>query len=160
MRTPIAIIGIGPASGPHMQSLQDLRDRVEIISVAGRNPERTRAFGEKFSVPTTTDVNAVLQDPHVEAVLVLTPPNTHLEIAERCFARGKHVLLEKPLEVSVDRAERLVAAGRAAGRRLGVVLQHRFRTSSLRLRQHIVANALGRLQAAFLAVPWWRPQSY
>ena len=143
-----------------MQSLQDLRDRVEIISVAGRNPERTRAFGERFGVPTTTDVDAVLQDPRVEAVLVLTPPNAHLEIAERCFAQGKHVLLEKPLEVSMDRAERLVAAGRVAGRRLGVVLQHRFRPGSLRLRQHIVANALGRLQAAFLAVPWWRPQSY
>jgi len=96
----------------------------------------------------------------VDAVLVLTPPSSHLDVSQRCFAAGKHVLVEKPLELTLDRAERLVAAAGAAGRRLGVVLQHRFRPASLRLRQVLEEGRLGTVQAGFLSVPWWRPQSY
>jgi predicted dehydrogenase len=96
----------------------------------------------------------------VEAVLVLTPPAAHLEIAERAFAKGKHVLVEKPLELNSVRAEQLVAAGRRAGRRLGVVLQQRFRSAGMTLRALLESGRLGSIEAASVVVPWWRPQSY
>ena len=64
---------------------------------------------------------------------MLTPANTHLDIARRCAAAGKHVLLEKPLDITTARAEELVAACRAAGVTLGIVLQHRFRPAGVRL---------------------------
>jgi predicted dehydrogenase len=159
-RIPVAIIGLGPASEPHAKSLLDLADRVEVRYAASRSVERTRAFAERFPFPTTTDLDAVIADPAVRAVFVLTPPNAHLEVAERCLAAGKHVLVEKPLEVSLERAERLVASARQAGRTLGVVLQHRFRPASLRLRDILGAGRLGTIEAASMTVPWWRPQSY
>ena len=68
--------------------------------------------------------------------------------------------MEKPLELSLDRAERLAAAAQAAGITFGVVLQHRFRPGSLRLRQALLGGEVGSVQAGFLSVPWWRPQSY
>ena len=159
-KVPLAIIGLGPASQPHMLSLHDLKDRAELVWAWSRSEPKTKAFTEKYGVPATTDIGTIIDDKRVEAVLLLTPPNAHLEFAERFFASGKHVLVEKPLEVSLDRAERLVAAGRASKKRLGVVLQHRFRPGSLRLRECLQSGALGKVEAATMLVPWWRPQSY
>ena len=156
----LAIVGLGPASQPHSKSLLDLSEQVEVRWAASRSPERVSAYRQQFPFRTTTDIEAAINDPEVDAVLVLTPPSSHLEVSQRCFAAGKHVLVEKPLELTLERGERLVAAAGAAGRRLGVVLQFRFRPSSLRLRQVLEEGRLGTIQAGFLSVPWWRPQSY
>jgi predicted dehydrogenase len=159
-RIGIAVIGLGPASEPHTKSLLDLADRVEVRWAASRSEARLRAYAAKAPFPTTTNIDAAIDDATVQAVLVLTPPAAHLEIAERAFAHGKHVLVEKPLEVNTARAERLVAAGRRARLRLGVVLQQRFRTAGLKLRALLDAGRLGSIEAASVSVPWWRPQSY
>jgi predicted dehydrogenase len=105
-------------------------------------------------------VEDILEDRSVNAVLVLTPPNTHLDLVQRCAASGKHVLLEKPLEVSTSRAERLVEISRKNGIKLGVVLQHRFRPAAERLRGLLAAGKLGELVSACASIPVWRPQSY
>jgi predicted dehydrogenase len=160
MVTTIALIGLGPGAEPHAKSLLDLSDRVEVKAAASRTESRTRAFADRFGFPVTTDIDAVIADPAIQAVIVLTPAAAHLEIAERCLLVGKHVLVEKPLELTVERAERLVRAGRQARRRVGVVLQHRFRPGSLRLRAAINAGELGTITAAWMLVPWWRPQAY
>src|SRR5215204_4256684 len=156
----VALIGLGPASQPHARSLMDLKDRVNVRWAASRSAKRVGDFAERYPFPTTTDLDAVIADPGVDAVILLTPPSAHLELAERCFAAGKHVLVEKPLEVSLERAGRLVEAARRHKRRLGVVLQHRFRPASLRVREIIRDGRLGPIEAATIAVPWWRPQSY
>ncbi len=159
-RLVLGIIGLGPASEPHAKSLNELAGQVEVRLAASRGEDKARAFHARFGFPVTTDVDAVIADPAIQAVLVLTPPSAHLEIAKRCFAAGKHVLVEKPLELTLDRADRLVHAGRQSGRRLGVVLQHRFRPGAVRLRAALEAGELGTVVAASMTVPWWRPQSY
>lgn len=159
-RLVLGIVGLGPASEPHAKCLAELADRVEVRAAATRSESRARAFADRFGFPVTTDIDGVIADPAIQAMLVLTPPSSHLEVAERCLRAGKHVLVEKPLETRLDRAERLVAAGRAAGRRLGVVLQHRFRPGSLRLRAALESGTIGAVQAGWMTVPWWRPQSY
>jgi predicted dehydrogenase len=159
-RLPIALIGLGPGAEPHAKSLHDLADRVEVKAAASRTESRARAFADRFGFPVTTDVDAVIADPTIQSVIVLTPPGAHLEIAERCLRAGKHVLVEKPLELAVARAEQLARAARQANRKLGVVLQHRFRPASLRLRAAIQSGELGTITAAWMLVPWWRPQAY
>jgi predicted dehydrogenase len=156
----IALIGLGPGAEPHAKSLHDLADRVQVKAAASRTEARGRAFADRFGFPVTTDIDAVIADPAIQAVIVVTPPAAHLEIAGRCFQAGKHVLVEKPLELTVERGADLVRAGRAAGRKLGVVLQHRFRAASLRLRAAIEAGELGEVTGAWMLVPWWRPQAY
>lgn len=156
----IAIVGLGAAVLPHARSLLDLSGRVDVRHAVTRSPERAVAFGRDFPFPVTTDLAAALADPAVEAVLVLTPPSSHLDIAGRCLEAGKHVLVEKPLELTSVRGAELVAVARAAGRKLGVMLQHRFRPGSVRLKTALDGGELGRVEAAFLHVPWWRPQAY
>jgi predicted dehydrogenase len=156
----VAIVGLGPASQPHSRSLVDLADRVDVRWAVSRSMERTKAYSEQFAFPTTTDLEAAIRDPAVDAVIVLTPPGSHLDVAEMCLAAGKHVLVEKPLELTLGRAERLVEIAEASGLRFGVVLQHRFRPASVRLKRALDGIELGTVQTGFLAVPWWRPQRY
>jgi UDP-N-acetyl-2-amino-2-deoxyglucuronate dehydrogenase len=159
-RRRIALVGLGMAVTPHAKSLLDLADRVEVAYAFSRSEERRRAFAERFAFPLTDDLEKVAADRSVGAVMILTPPNTHLELVQRFAAAGKHILLEKPLERSTERARTLVEATEAAGVTLGVVLQHRFREASEALRGRLEAGELGELAIANVICPWWRPQSY
>jgi predicted dehydrogenase len=159
-RHRIAMIGLGMAVSPHARSLLDLRDRVEVAYAFSRSEARRRAFAARFDFPITGDLDHIIADASVNAVLILTPPNSHLELVQRCAAAGKHILLEKPLERSTERALQLVEAAEAAGVKLGVVFQHRFREASEHLRTLLERGALGDLAVVNVICPWWRPQSY
>lgn len=157
-RIGVALIGLGPGSEPHLASLRELQERVDLRwAVTRSDPERARS-----KVPghtqVTTDIARVLHDPGVQAVIVATPAHTHLDIAGQALAAGKHTLVEKPLDVSLAKAEQLVALAAASGLRFGVVLQHRFRPGAMRLRELMMSTSLGVLQAGVLQIPWWRSQ--
>jgi predicted dehydrogenase len=141
---------------PHAKSLLDLKHRVQVAYAFSPSVERRRKFAERFPFPQCDRLETILDDTAVDAVLVLTPPNTHLDVVERCAAAGKHVLLEKPLEVSTAKAEQLV--NKTSLVKLGVVLQHRFRPAAEKLREQL--NDLGKLVSASAAIPNWRPQTY
>jgi UDP-N-acetyl-2-amino-2-deoxyglucuronate dehydrogenase len=152
----VGIVGLGMAVTPHAKSLLDLKQRVEVAYAFSPSRDRRAKFAERFPFPQCDRLETILEDRSVDAVLVLTPPNTHLEIAERCAAAGKHVLLEKPLEVSTEKAQKLVQVCKSV--KLGVVLQHRFRPAAEKLREML--PRLGTLVSASAAIPNWRPQSY
>ena len=160
MKTGIALVGLGMAVAPHAKSLRDLADEAEVIGAYSPSAERRRAFAAAFGFPVADDLDGLIGDPRVQAVMILTPPNTHLELVRKAADAGRHVLLEKPLEVSTERARALIAACRKAGVKLGVVLQHRYRPSALRLQALLREREVGRLVAASATVWNWRPQGY
>jgi predicted dehydrogenase len=139
---------------PHAKSLVDLK--VEVAYAFSPSAARRSQFGQRFPFPLTDSLDKIVNDRTVNAVLILTPPNTHLELVEKFAAAGKHILLEKPLETSTARAEKLVKA--CAKVKLGIVLQHRFRPGAAKLREML--PSLGQLVSASAAIPNWRPQSY
>ena len=124
----IAVIGLGPAALPHSRSLMDLAGRIDVRQVVSRSQERLDAYRSQFPFPGTTDLDAVLADSSVEAVIVLTPPASHRDVGARCLAAGKHVLVEKPLELTVARGEELVAQIAAAVQGLSEVAEWRDET--------------------------------
>lgn len=154
MRRRIALVGLGMAVTPHARSLLDLKDRVEVAYAFSPSAQRRAAFGSRFGFPLEGNLEKVLADRSVDAVMVLTPPNTHLELVERCARAGKHVLLEKPLDISTSRAEQLVSIMQFRKLRLGVVLQHRFRPAVEKMR----TVDLGEIVSASCMIPVWRPQ--
>src|SRR5436190_2317575 len=154
----VAIVGLGMAVTAHAKSLVDLRQRAQVAYVYSPSKERRSKFAERFDFPLADRLETILDDRTVDAVLILTPPNTHLELVERCAAAGKHILLEKPLEITLQRSERIVHA--AGSVTLGIVLQHRFRPAAEKLHELIAAGKLGKLVSASASIPNWRPQSY
>jgi len=156
----IAIIGLGMAVTPHAKSLIDLKDRVEVMAAFSPSAARRKSFGEKFPFPLAGDLDAILADKSIDCVEILTPPNTHLDLVTKCAEAGKHILLEKPLEITTERSLALVDAARQAGVTLGVMLQHRFRPAALKLREMWRAGDLGRIVNCSTVIRLWRPQSY
>jgi predicted dehydrogenase len=156
----LAVVGLGMAVTPHAKSLIDLKARAQVAYAYSPSAARRASFAERFAFPQCDRLETILGDRSVTAVLILTPPNTHLELVARCAAAGKHVLLEKPLEITTERSERLVSACRKNGVKLGVVLQHRFRPAAEKLSELLKAGQLGDLVSACALIPVWRPQSY
>lgn len=159
-RIGIGIIGLGLALKPHALALRDLVDRVEVIGGFSRTPARRAAFMQAWQLPAVDSLDALLGDPRVAAVLVITPPRSHAELALRAARAGKHVLLEKPLDVDFASALRLVDEIESLGRSFGVVFQHRFREGSIALRERLRAGALGKLVSASASIRWWRSFEY
>lgn len=158
-RLKLALIGLGPGARPHLLSLADLHDQLEVSALVCRSPDLADC-GPFDRGLLTADLDAVLSDVALKAVIIATPPATHLELAGKCLAAGKAVLLEKPLEISLERAGALVALADHSGLTFGVMLQHRLRDGALRLAELLAKQALGEIVTASVMVPWWRPQSY
>jgi predicted dehydrogenase len=159
-RLGMALVGLGAATQPHLRSLQDLTDRIDLRYAVTRQPHPDRVKPYTGPVRLVSTLDEALADPQVQAIIVATPPSTHLDICQRCFAAGKHVLLEKPLELNLERSKELVSLARQSGLHLGVVLQHRFREASLVLQDVLDTGRLGEVQAGSVRVPWWRSQAY
>lgn len=160
-RLGVSVIGLGMAAQPHVAALRDLAEEVEVIWACSPSTARTEAFAVSYpDWPVTNDVATAIADPRVTAVILLTPAHVHAEIGLAALAKGKHLLVEKPLDANLAKAEELVRAAQGAGLRLGVVLQHRFRPAARRLLELVRAGGLGTIEAAAMSVPWWRPQAY
>jgi UDP-N-acetyl-2-amino-2-deoxyglucuronate dehydrogenase len=160
-RRRVALVGLGMAHKPHLAGLRDLADRVEIGACFAPSQARRAAFAAANpDLPVVDSLDAVLGDPSISGVLVLTPPNAHLDVVERCAAAGKSVLLEKPLEISIERARRTVEVMEAARLPLQVMLQFRFRDVSRRLRALLESGELGEVVSASASVRWWRTPAY
>jgi predicted dehydrogenase len=148
------------ASKPHARALQDLGDVIDVRGVYLRSAERRAAVARDWGFPAVDGLDALADDPALDAVLILTPPNARAELVDRFSAAGKAILTEKPVERTTAAAEAIVAQCADRGVMLGVVLQHRFREGAERLAALRTEGALGRLATAQLVVPWWREQAY
>ena len=159
-RLRLGVVGLGMASAPHVASLADLADRVSIRGVYSPSAGRRAAFAARYGFPVAHHLDDVLLAPDIDAVLLLTPPSTHLDLVRRAAAAGKHILLEKPLETSLLRAEELVAVAEASSVTLAVVLQRRHRASLIEAQRLLASGALGEIVSASARVANWRPQAY
>jgi UDP-N-acetyl-2-amino-2-deoxyglucuronate dehydrogenase len=157
-RFGFGIVGAGMAAKPHALALKALEDTVVVRGVYRRDAAARTAFAGQYGFPEADSLQALLDDPEIDALLVLTPPNARADIAAAASKAGKHILMEKPVERTPEAAEAIIAQCAAAGVTLGIIFQQRFRDGAIRLRAMLEAGALGPIQAVNLSVPWWRPQ--
>jgi UDP-N-acetyl-2-amino-2-deoxyglucuronate dehydrogenase len=159
-RQRIGLVGLGMAVKPHALSLIDLKDEVELAGAFSPSGERRAAFAETYGLPVVDSADAMFDDPTIGAIMLLTPPNTHLAFVRRAAAAGKHILLEKPLETSFSRSQELVETAEKAGVRLAMVLQWRFRRTIEVLTRVIAEGRFGEIASVSMRLNNWRPQSY
>lgn len=157
-RFGIGIVGAGMAAKPHALAFEALRESVDVRGVYRRDAEKRRVFAADYGFPEAESLEALLADPAIDGLLILTPPNAREEIVVAAARAGKHILMEKPVERTTLVAERIVNFCEESGVKLGIVFQHRFREGSLALKRLLADDALGQIAAVQLVVPWWRPQ--
>lgn len=157
-----AIIGCGRVAPRHAQSLIDLRasHNVNLVAVCDLIESRAQHFANTYSATPYTDYRAMLTRDDIDVVSVCVPSGLHSQIGQDAARAGKHVLVEKPIALTLDDADRLIATCKEHGVTLGVVLQNRFNPPMRDLRALVDSGSLGRLLLGAVTVRWYRPQSY
>ncbi|QDZ12529.1 Gfo/Idh/MocA family protein [Devosia ginsengisoli] len=158
-RFGIGVVGAGMGAKPHALALQSLAGSIDVRGVYRRNRAELETFCQTYGFPPADSYEALLADDKVDAILILTTPNAREDLVAAAARAGKHVLMEKPVERTLAAAERIVATCDAAGVKLGIIFQFRFRHASRLLAEIVAEERYGRLEAAHLVVPWWRPQA-
>jgi UDP-N-acetyl-2-amino-2-deoxyglucuronate dehydrogenase len=154
------IVGCGAIGPTHAGALAQMPD-VELVAVADLIPHRAKAVAEKFGVSKIfADQQELFNDPTVDVVILCTPSGIHGHGAVAAMTAGKHVVVEKPMEISVAACDRMIAAQRSTGKLLTVISQHRFDAASMRVKDIIQSGKLGKIILATADVKWWRTQKY
>lgn len=162
MSTPqrrVAIIGAGVIGRQHGKVVSEL-DELELVAVADHDPDRARALTEHRGGTPFGSLSEVLAACDVDIVAVCVPTGAHGDVAVEALEAGKHVVIEKPAEVTVERIDRIRAAQDTSGTLVTVISQHRFDRSTEIVLDAIRAGRLGRLTSGIASVDWWRGQSY
>jgi UDP-N-acetyl-2-amino-2-deoxyglucuronate dehydrogenase len=154
-----AVIGAGVIGALHAETIVHLRG-AELTAVVDVHPERARSLAGRYGSIGLTDLDEALGRPDVEAVAICTPSGHHADLVERALAAGKHVVVEKPLDVSLEAAYRVAAAERASSQRVTVVSQHRFDPASQIVFEAVRSGRLGNITSGSALVSWWRSQAY
>ena len=156
----VGVIGTGMAATPHAKALNDLRDNIDLRGVFSRDAKKCKIFAERFDFPFIKNVEDLINDPKLDIIIIITPPNQRLKLAQQFSGAGKHILMEKPIERSSAEAKKIVNMCKEKNVKLGIVFQHRFRESSQKLKKLVFSNSLGSIFTVQVQVPWWRDQSY
>jgi predicted dehydrogenase len=154
-----AIVGAGAIGGTHAQAMGDLHN-VELVAAVARRQDRARAFGERFGVAAYTDTAAMLEAERPDLVTIATPSGAHLEGAVAAIERGVAVLCEKPLEIDLERCDRMIDTAERHGVPLGGIFPQRFNPVVRVLREAAAAGRFGELAVVNAYVPWWREDTY
>ena len=153
------IIGTGSIADFHASAIAKAGG-AELRAVTSRTWERARAFAEKNGVEAERGLAAFLARSDIDVVMVATPSGAHEEVAVPALQAGKHVLCEKPLEITLDRIDRMVEAARFSGRILGGIFQSRFGTGAAAVKDAVLRGRFGNLALCSAYVKWWRTQEY
>lgn len=153
------LVGCGKVGYTHALALADLPTSA-FTAVCGRDPDRTRAFAERFGVRAYTDPGEMVAAEHLDMVSICTPHPLHADAVEAVAGAGASALVEKPLAADLADADRAIAAARAAGVQLGVVSQRRWYRPVIRLRQAIEEGRIGLPVLASVTVLGWRDAAY
>jgi predicted dehydrogenase len=140
----VAILGGGFMGATHAPGFKALGDRVRVKTVCSRTAPRAERVAESVGAAFTTNLDSVLEDPDVHVVDICLPTPLHRETAEKAFAAGKHVLLEKPIALTAEDAELILRAAQTSGRQLMVGLVLRFFAEYVEIERRIRSGELGR----------------
>jgi predicted dehydrogenase len=154
-----AIIGCGMIAKFHARAIAEMKGS-KLVACHSRALEKATEFTSQFGGKPYSDLEKMLSDPAVDIVTICTPSGAHLEPAIAAARAGKHVLVEKPLEITTARCDKLIEACDRAGVRLGTIFPSRFHRSAQLLKNAVDAGRFGSIALAAAYVKWYRTQQY
>lgn len=158
-RMNFGIIGTGMIARIHALALQEMQGGT-LHSVCGRNPDAVAKLAGESGAKAFTDLADFLADPDLDAVTICTPSGAHLKPALAALAAGKHVICEKPLDVTTRGVDEMIAAADASGKCLASVLNRRFNPAMTAFKQAVDGGRFGKITSASCYIKWFRDQAY
>lgn len=155
----IGILGGGNISDTHARAAAAIPG-VDIVACHGSNRERTAALAERHGARTYDTLEAFLAHRPMDIVAIGSPSGRHAEQGIAAARQGLHVLVEKPIDISTERADALIGACDAAGVKLGIFFQDRLRPDIVSMKRMVDDGTLGKPVMICGRVPWYRPPEY
>lgn len=157
-----AIVGCGMIARFHARALQDVPG-TRVVALVSRRRENAEKLIADTGIPPCdfhADLDAALKHPDLDVVIITTPSGNHLEPAVAAARAGKHVVVEKPLEITPVRCDAIIDTCDRAGVKLCTIFPSRFGDANLELKRAVTAGRFGRLTLGETTCKWWRSQAY
>lgn len=160
-RQPVtfALVGCGAIAPTQTKALLALRDDARLLYCCDEVPERAEKFAAEFGLKVI-EWKDLLASPEIQAVTLCVPSGLHARLGAELLAADKHVVVEKPMDVSVAACDAMIAAAAKANRQLAVISQHRFDPASQLIHGTVTRGELGKVIFADARIPWFRTQEY
>ena len=153
------IIGSGVIADFHAQAIHAIEGS-KLIGVYNRSAEKADTFAQKHACTAFSSLEAMLAHPDLDIVTIATPSGAHLEPALAAINAGKHVLIEKPLEITTERIDQIEQAAQAKGVTVAAILNRRFNAAMDAFKSASDAGRFGTLTSASAYIKWYRDQAY
>lgn len=159
IRLNIGIIGCGFIAKKHVEAIRNIPG-ARLTAVCDQIEAAMQQFVKEFNATPYTNVKDMLSDSNVDLVCICTPSGLHADIAELAAQYGKHMIVEKPIAMTLEDSERIMAAARINNVKLSVVHPNRFRPVSMKMKEILDNRLLGEISHALCIVNWNRGQEY
>jgi UDP-N-acetyl-2-amino-2-deoxyglucuronate dehydrogenase len=153
------IVGAGLIADFHARAIGDIPN-TKLIGCCDKIADRAKKLADKYGVRAFEDYEQMLQSDDIDIVTIATPSGFHAEPTIAAAGEGKHVICEKPLEITLERIDLMIEAHEKAGTRLGGIFPYRFNDMMVPIREAINSGRLGVITYAGIYVPWWRTDEY
>jgi len=153
------IVGAGNIADFHAKAIQSLNN-AKLVGFCGTNPNKVKILATKYSCRVFNNRGEIVQSPDVDIIIIATPSGAHFEPAIDAAKNGKHVLCEKPLEISLKRIDSMIKEHNKNGTRLGGIFNFRFNDAVRVLKNAVDTGRFGTITNASVFVPWWRSNEY
>jgi predicted dehydrogenase len=155
----IGIVGAGVIADFHAQAIRAM-EGAELVAAFARKDEKAQTFAQKYECAGYSDMDAFLNHPEMEVVTICSVSGAHLEHATLAAKAGKHIICEKPLEVTTDRIDQMIKVCNQNNVSLSGVFPRRFNDSTFIFKKAIEDGRLGKIVLCDTAIKWWRSQEY
>ncbi|MGL4484095.1 MAG: inositol 2-dehydrogenase [Anaerovoracaceae bacterium] len=143
----VGIIGVGRIGKVHTLSIKNQIPEVEILAVSDINFEEARRWAKEMNIPNAYEsYEEIINNPEIDAVLICSATDTHADISSEAAKAGKHIFCEKPVDLTIEKVEQVIAEAKAAGVKLQIGFNRRFDHNFRKVRELIADGTLGDLQ--------------
>ncbi len=153
------IVGVGVIASFHARAIAEIPG-ANLAACFDISSDRSAAFAKEYSCISRDTLTHLLSDPAVNTVIICTPSGLHLEPALAAAASGKHLVIEKPLEITTDRCDQIINAAQENNVRLAGIFPSRFSDGALLIRKALDDGRFGRLTVLDASVKWHRSEEY
>jgi len=159
MEYGIGIVGAGLIADFHARAIKSIKG-ARLTAILSRSEEKAKLFADKFKCKGYCSSTEFYNDKNIDIVSICTPSGLHLESAIESINAGKHLIIEKPLEITLKRCDKIINECEKKGLKVGGIFQSRFYDGSQLMRKAIDQNRFGKLVLGDAYVKWFRSQEY
>lgn len=153
------IIGCGVIGPTHAKAISGLPD-ARLVAVADVIAEQAQHLADRYGATPYANVQEMLDSEQLDVVNICTPSGLHGDLACLAMRSGRHVIVEKPMEISHEAIEQMLRVQQESGVKMAVISQHRFDPATRHVYELVQQRAFGRLVLGSAQIPWWRSQKY